>query len=300
MLSICIPAYHCNVDALVLALQGQLELLPNSVEVLVCDDCSPSPVITTMPLFSGFRLLRNDHNLGRSATRNRLVHEAKGDLILFLDGDSELVERDFVAKWLKLAENDSICVCYGGSVYQEETPPAEQFLRWKVSNTRESKNLEERSKGGSGFKTNNVLLRKSIFQNLSFNEALRGYGHEDTLFGVELGLLGFQTHHITNPVKNAVLDSNEVFLRKTEEAIRNLNRCIQYASNPDAFIAQVRVLRVHRALKRFKQLWLLRMVFYVAMPTVVNRLNAGKAVGIILLFDVYKLCMLDRINRLTD
>jgi glycosyltransferase involved in cell wall biosynthesis len=300
MLSICIPAYHCNVDALVLALQGQLELLPNSVEVLVCDDCSPSPVMTTMPLFSGFRLLRNDHNLGRAATRNRLVHEAKGDLILFLDGDSELIALDFVAKWLELAENDSISVGYGGSVYQEDPPPANQFLRWKVSNTRESKSVEERSKGGSGFKTNNVLLRKSIFQKLSFNEGLRGYGHEDTLFGVELGILGFQIHHINNPVKNAVLDSNEVFLRKTEEAIRNLKRCIHYASNPDAFIAQVRVLRVYRALKRFKQLWLLRMVSYLAMPTLVNRLKSGKAIGIIPLFDVYKLCMLDRINRLTD
>ena len=97
-----------------------------------------------------------------------------------------------------------------------------------------------------------------------------------------------------------MLDSNEVFLRKTEEAILNLKRCIQYASNPDAFIAQVRVLRVYRALKRFKQLWLLRMVSYLAMPTLVNRLKSGKAIGIIPLFDVYKLCMLDRINRLTD
>jgi glycosyltransferase involved in cell wall biosynthesis len=300
MLSICIPAYHCNVDALVLALQRQIQLLPVSVEVLVCDDCSPNEVMTTMPVFEGFKLLRNDHNWGRAATRNRLANEAKGDFVLFLDGDSELVEPDFVGKWFKLTEDDSISVGYGGSVYQEERPPANQFLRWKVSSTRESKSLEERSKSSSGFKTNNVLLRKSIFQKISFNETLTGYGHEDTLFGVELGLLGFQPHHINNPVKNAVLDSNEAFLRKTDEAIRNLKRCIQCATNPDAFIAQVRVLRVYRDLKRFKLLWLMRIISYVVLPTVVSRLNTGKARGIILLFDFYKLCMLDRINRSRD
>jgi len=300
MLSICIPAYHCNVDALVLALQRQIQLLPVSVEVLVCDDCSPNEVMTTMPVFEGFKLLRNDHNLGRAATRNRLANEAKGDFVLFLDGDSELVEPDFVVKWLKLTEDDSISVGYGGSVYQEERPPANQFLRWKVSSTRESKSLEERSKSSSGFKTNNVILRKSIFQKISFNETLTGYGHEDTLFGVELVFFGFQTYHIDNPVKNAVLDSNEAFLRKTDEAIRNLKRCIQCATNPDAFIAQVRVLRVYRDLKRFKLLWLMRIISYVVLPTVVSRLNTGKALGIIPLFDFYKLCMLDRINRSRD
>lgn len=298
MLSICIPAYHCNVDTLVLAIQRQIELLPTSVEVLVCDDCSPTPVITKIPLFSGFRLIKNQKNLGRAATRNLMVQEAKGDFVLFLDGDSELTNSKFVNKWLEVTETNTISISYGGSVYQENRPASEKLLRWKVSKKRESKSLHDRIHGDVGFKTNNVLIRKSIFEKVSFDERLVGYGHEDTLFGVELSLLGYKIHHINNPVKNAVLDSNEKFLMKTEEAIRNLKRCIQFTTNSDAFISKVRVLRVHRVLTRFHLLWLLRMLNYLFFPLVVNRLKSGKSAGMNHLFDFYKLSMFDRINRL--
>jgi len=168
---------------------------------------------------------------------------------------------------------------------------------WKVSTIRESKTIEERNRNGGGFKTNNVLIRKSVFEKVSFNEQLSGYGHEDTLFGFELRMNGYHTHHLDNPVRNAVLDTNEAFLAKSEEAILNLCKCIDYASNRKAFIAHVRLLSVHATLKKYGLLGLLRLTAFIGVPVLLNRLKAGRSLGIIFGFDFYKLYLLDQLLR---
>lgn len=297
MLSICIPAYHCSVDALLHALQSQLEVVAGAVEIVVCDDCSPTPILTNPSEFYNVRVIRNSRNLGRARTRNLLVQEAQGQAILFLDGDSEIISSNFISNWLEIAKNNAISVAYGGSVYQIDQPPSSHFLRWKVSTTRECKSLEERNRDGGGFKTNNVFIRKSVFEKVSFNEQLSGYGHEDTLFGFELLMNGFQTFQLDNPVRNAILDSNENFLLKTEEAVRNLCMSMDIASNREAFIVHVRLLSGYAKLKKFGLLGLLRLTSFIAIPILLNRLKAGRSLGIIFAFDVYKLNLLDRMLR---
>jgi glycosyltransferase involved in cell wall biosynthesis len=297
MLSICIPAYHCNVDALLRALQNQLESFSGEAEIVVCDDCSPSLIITNPSEFPDVRVLRNSKNLGRARTRNLLVQAAQGQAILFLDGDSEVISSNFISSWIEIAQNPSIAVSYGGSIYQENPPPSSHFLRWKVSTKRESKTLEERNCNGGGFKTNNVLIRRSVFEKVAFNEQLTGYGHEDTLFGFELRLHGYKTHHVNNPVRNAILDSNEAFIVKTEEAIRNLCTCVDYASNREEFITHVRLLSVYAKLEKYYLLGLLRLTAFIGMSFILNRLKEGRSLGIVFGFDFYKLFLLDRILR---
>jgi glycosyltransferase involved in cell wall biosynthesis len=294
MLSICIPAYHCNVDVLLRTLQNQLVSISDNVEILVCDDCSPSPVLSNPLEFPEVRVIRNSINLGRASTRNVLVQAAQGQALLFLDGDSEVISSNFVSDWIEIAKNSSIDVCYGGSIYQAETPPSSHFLRWKVSTIRESKTLDERNRDGGGFKTNNVLIRRSVFEKISFDEQLSGYGHEDTLFGFELGFNGYKTHHVNNPVRNAILDSNEAFLAKTDEAILNLYQCIQFASNRQDFIAHVRLLNVYTTINQLYLLGLLRLVAFISMPFLLKRLKAGRSLGIVFAYDFYKLFQLDK------
>jgi glycosyltransferase involved in cell wall biosynthesis len=295
MLSICIPAYHCNVDALLRALQIQLESVSGEAEIVVCDDSSPAPILTNTSEFPGVRVLRNSKNLGRARTRNLLVQAAQGQAILFLDGDSEVISSNFISSWIEIAQNPSIFVSYGGSIYQAAPPPSSHFLRWKVSTLRESKTSEERNRNMGGFKTNNVLIRRSVFEKVTFNEQLTGYGHEDTLFGFELHMNGYKTHHLDNPVRNAVLDSNEIFLAKTEEAIRNLSKCVEFASDPEAFIAHVRLLRVYAKLKKYYLLVLLRLTAYVCLPLLYKRLKSGRSFAIVFAFDCFKFFQLNRI-----
>jgi GT2 family glycosyltransferase len=295
MLSICIPAYHCNVDALLRALQNQLESVSGEVELVVCDDYSPSPIITNPSEFPYVRVLRNTKNLGRARTRNLLVQAAQGQAILFLDGDSEVISSNFISSWIAIAQNPSIAVSYGGSIYQADPPPSSRFLRWKVSTIRESKTSEERNRNMGGFKTNNVLIRRSVFEKVTFNEQLTGYGHEDTLFGFELHMNGYITHHLDNPVRNAVLDTNDVFLAKTEEAIRNLSKCIEFASDREAFIAHVKLLTVYAKLKKYYLSVLLRLTAFVCMPLLYKRLKSGRSFAIVFAFDCFKLFQLNRI-----
>jgi len=300
MLSICIPAYNCSVDALLRALQSQLISASGDVEIVVCDDCSPSPILINPSEFPEVRVIRNSINRGRAGTRNLLVQAAKGQAILFLDGDSEVISTNFVLNWTEVAENSSIAVCSGGSVYQVDPPPSSHFLRWKVSTVRESKTIEERNRNGGGFKNNNVLIRKSVFEKVTFNELLSGYGHEDTLFGFELRSNGYKTHHVDNPVRNAILDSNEAFLAKTKEAIGNLSRCIDYASNRETFIAHVRLLSVYQKLNEYYLLGLLRLTAFICVPFLIKRLTAGQSFGMIYGFDFYKLYLLDRTLRVKN
>ena len=46
--------------------------------------------------------------------------------------------------------------------------------------------------------------------------------HEDMLFGHQLHQLGYEFIQIDNPLIHKGLDSNQVFIKKTEEATKNL------------------------------------------------------------------------------
>ena len=297
MISICIPAYNCEVEALVCSLQQQIDSLQLPAEVLVLDDCSPNP-INLKESYASVRLFRNEQNLGRASTRNKLMQEAQGAFLLFLDGDSLIISSDYLKKWVAQRNTmGEFSCCYGGSVYQTEEPPLSHLLRWKVSNEKESRSQIERAKKGFGFKTNNVLLSKAITNQLQFNEALKGYGHEDTLFGFELEALGYNISHIENPVKNAILDTNQDFLMKTKEALANLILCINLATKPPAFVQHVTLLRTYFQLKKYYMLPLLRGYAWFILKSISRNLENGKSVGMVRRYDLYKLIVLDQLFR---
>jgi len=297
MISICIPAYNCEVEALVCSLQQQIDSLQLPAEVLVLDDCSPNPIGLNAS-YAAVRLLRNEQNLGRARTRNKLMQEAQGAFMLFIDGDSEIVASDYLNRWVTQSNNmGGYSCCYGGSIYQAEAPPSSHLLRWKVSCQKESRTRIERENKGYGFKTNNVLISKAIANQLKFNESLQGYGHEDTLYGFELEKLGFNISHIENPVKNSVLDTNQEFLMKTKEALANLIRCITLATESSAFVDHVTILKTYNRLKRYSLLPLLRGYSWFFFKRLSRNLEIGKSVGMVRRYDLYKLIILDQLLR---
>jgi hypothetical protein len=171
------------------------------------------------------------------------------------------------------------------------------LLRWKVSTEKESRPPIERSNKGYGFKTNNVLISKAITNKLQFNESLNGYGHEDTLFGFELEALGYNISHIENPVKNAILDTNQEFLMKTKEALANLILCINLATNSAAFVQHVTLLKTYFRLKKYYMLPLLRGYAWFFLKSISRNLENGKSFGMVRRYDLYKLILLDQLFR---
>ena len=91
MLSILIPTYNYNIEALVSELHAQSSACNIDFEILCYDDSSTNLEIIASN--KTINLLKNttykflDTNIGRSSIRNLLAKNAKFDLLLFLDAD---------------------------------------------------------------------------------------------------------------------------------------------------------------------------------------------------------------------
>ncbi|MGI6328195.1 MAG: glycosyltransferase family 2 protein [Dethiobacteria bacterium] len=89
------------------------------MEVVLVDDCSTDRTFTLRNYTGPFRFkyLRSDTNLGRSGAKNLGLREAKGEIIIFLDGDV-MVDPNFVANHLRHYQtNDKISVSGNASHY---------------------------------------------------------------------------------------------------------------------------------------------------------------------------------------
>jgi len=224
MLSILIPTYNYNIFSLVQELYDQAELLNINFEIIVLDDGSTKFVEENSKINSldncFFKV--NSENFGRSKTRNLLAKNATYNWLLFLDADTFPKNNQFLANYLQHID-DNFDAINGGIVYQKESPEKNQLLRWKYGIEREALSAEKRNDNPYlSFLTLNFLIRKDVFNDVSFNEDIPNLRHEDTLFSYELKKKNIQINHIDNPVIHNGLDTSELFLKKSREAVQNL------------------------------------------------------------------------------
>jgi hypothetical protein len=182
--------------------------LPEDAEILVGDDSPP-------------------HTLGRAARRNALAREAKGEWLLFIDADAEVKNQTFIKDYLKSlpprGEEWRGAVC-GGTGNLSSCPRPEARLRYDYEVKAEKRlTLEHRRKHPyTGFTTFNFMIRRDLFLSILFDESLKEYGHEDTLFGLELKKRGIPVLHIDNKLTHLGLEDADEYLKKTETALRTL------------------------------------------------------------------------------
>lgn len=167
----------------------------------------------------GLTYIVHSENSGRSAIRNALAEKAQYPWLLFLDCDVLLPDSTLIARYMQAAGAcDVIC---GGHTYPEQAP-ASRRLHHTYGLKRECTAAEQRKEQPfRSFMSGNFFIRKSLFDQIKFDETIKGYGHEDTLFGVELRKRGATLCHIDNPVIHIALDRDEAFLEKSKQALRN-------------------------------------------------------------------------------
>jgi cellulose synthase/poly-beta-1,6-N-acetylglucosamine synthase-like glycosyltransferase len=285
-LTVCIPVYNSDVTEIVDQLFNQTSKLSKSVEIIIIDDHSEEQSRKKLHLISDkSRVIELEQNIGRSRIRNLFLDFAEGNYLLFIDGDSKLISSDFLSDYILHLEKNNSEVLLGGSIYQKTKPEKNKLLRWRYSTERESKSAKDRKDGKHAFKTNNFIVRKTIFEEVKFDESLIGYGHEDTLFGIELNRRKINIEHIDNPVLNEHLDANEVFLKKTENAIQNLVQIYRKSAEiPE--VKQVKLIRYYELCKRWKLLFVTRLSFKTTQILFFNLLKSGYFT--LWMFDFYK------------
>ena len=223
-LSILIPVYNRDVIELVNNLHEQASASNLDFEIRCYDDFS-SPAIRqlhSMHTFPSKVIYRElEYNYGRSAIRNLLASEAQYDHLLFLDCDSKIIRTDFISSYITYP---AYRVIIGGRLYAPHPPSLPQlYLHWAIGIQKEVLSSSQRSvRPYQSLMFNNILIEKNTFQAIRLDESIKGYGHEDSLFGYILKKKNISVLHIDNPVEHESLDTNYEFLAKSREAIRNL------------------------------------------------------------------------------
>lgn len=241
LLSILIPVYNYNVTHLVTELHRQAEELGELYEICLLDDGSDEK----FKAINGFLIQKTNvhyvelpQNIGRAAIRNRLVEMAQYDYLLYMDCDSGVVMPHYLETYVTALHPQRLL--YGGRTYLPKPPSDPQYLlHWHYGRQREQQDFLERQKNPyHSFMTNNFLIPKSIFSSITFDESLRTYGHEDTLFGMELAKKNIEIQHLNNPLLHLGLESTAVFLSKTKMAVHNLAQLQQRGKRVDTRLTQ--------------------------------------------------------------
>ena len=290
MLSICIPVYNYSVQNLVQSLLLQCEdFSTEEVEIILIDDASQGYFVeSNRKIESDFvRWVVLKQNVGRAVIRNLFLQFAKGEYFLFLDCDSEIVSETFIKDYLQHISQKDVAILCGGRIYPEICPSPKQTLRWKYGVKKESKtSIERKQNPNKSFMTNNFLIKSRVLQEIPFNEELKLYGHEDTWFGYQLQSNGIEIEHFENPIMNGEIETNDVFLQKTEFAIQSLVFLIKTNGRIKEFERNIQLTRIYSKLEKYYLLAYITFFFNLTRDLIRPLILRSNS---LILLDFYKL-----------
>lgn len=286
MLSILIPTYNYSVYPLVDTLQKMAVNDTIAFEIIVMDDCSPNTEYLTDNEFintlSGCSFLRNEINLGRTATRTKLAQVAKFDYLLFLDADVMPVNDLFIKEYDKFIDSERVVL--GGVAYRKGEYTPDTVLRYKYGINREEKSAADRNINPySSVLSANILVPKKVFLNYNFNEDKNLYGM-DNYFSYNLFVNKIPVLHIDNPVYHLGLENDEVFFRKCIESVKNRKQLLENAEGVENINS---LLRHYKKIKKYRLTGVISLGFKLTEP-ILKKMILKKDPNLFCL-DIYRL-----------
>ncbi len=236
MLSVLIPTYNTNVFPLVEKIHDQCKQAGHEFEIIVADDASSDDSLEVqqkeIEQMDRCRVLKNETNLGRTATRNLLAKTAQYDWLLFLDADVMPKYDDFIKRFALNNPKDAPIV-FGGIAYYPEKPRQQQVLRWKYGTDREAKSVKERGKNPHFIISQNLLIQKDAFFNINLvSENVYGLDNIVSYFIFKNNL---KVGHIDNPVYHLGLENTETFIKKSIQSLETSLRFHREGNFPEDF-----------------------------------------------------------------
>ena len=288
-LSILIPTYAFAPVELVGELAAMCSSSPlcDDYEIHVIDDGSgdnPSlqqaRAINLMP-HCHFTAL--PHHVGKSTLINQAAILAHFPLLLLIDSDARMKSPQLITCYLEAASTHPNTVICGSIFTDTQSETSINRLRYRYEkNADRIRSAEYRNRHPyRRFTTFNVMLPKSVLATIPFNERLKAYGYEDTLFGLQLQKHNIPVLHIDNPLIHTGIDENSIFLQKTETALQNL------ALLPPQAQDEISMLHTVQTLRRFHLCNLFRILHRQIAPF--ERRNLLGCHPNLFLFKLYKL-----------
>jgi len=292
MISICIPIYNFDVTKLVNDLSFLSKKTEIPFEIILIDDYSSEYFRKiNEKTCSEHTYIKLDANVGRAKIRNLFINYIKFEYLLFLDCDAVLISDNFIKNYydfIQISDCDVIC---GGRIYDNSQPDKNKMLRWKYGIIKESQPVKIRQiSPNKSFMTNNFVIKKQLFNEIKFDERLKNYGHEDSLFGYELKKRKITISHIKNPILNGDIEDNDDFLNKTEKGIKNLIYILQFVENDINFINDISLLKFYNQIKKVYLINFVYLIFLCSKNLIKRQLLKGNIN--LKIFDFYKLGIL--------
>ncbi|PLX13726.1 MAG: hypothetical protein C0597_11230 [Marinilabiliales bacterium] len=292
MISILIPVYNFNISDLVHGLVEQIKDNSIEAEIIIVDDSSSKKNESNSELqnllYVKFEQLTQ--NIGRSKIRNYLASKSRYNYLLFIDCDAGIYGSEYLKNYIQCIYQNNEVAC-GGTIYQEKAPEDRKlFLHWFYGKNREMRSSAMRAKNPyNSFSTFNFLIKKEIFTKIKFNEDLIEYGHEDTLFGIELKRRGTEINHITNPLIHEGLDLSTDFISKTNKSVYNLRYLYENYPERKQLLGPIKLLRYAQVINNLGLAWFFKMQYHLLHKKLIKSLISNNPS--LILLDIYKLLL---------
>lgn len=157
MISVIIPAYNCRKTIEKAVESALIQDVP--LEILVIDDGSAESIDDLMEQYatdSRVKYLKNEENIGVSATRNRGIEEAEGEWIAFLDADDYWAPGK-LKKQIALLKDKQVVLCSTG----RELMDADGNLTGRIIPVKENISYEDMLKQ-NWINNSSILVRKEV------------------------------------------------------------------------------------------------------------------------------------------
>jgi glycosyltransferase involved in cell wall biosynthesis len=170
-ISICIPTYN-RAQFLSEAIQSALNQKYKNFEILIVDDGSTDNTEEIVKRFDSHKIRYiKKENEGRPKTRNKLIQEAIGDYILWLD-DDDLLPVDLLSEYSKILQKDPAIDIINGNLQMFDSTSGEKIqLLVPIDYSQNKKYILSNLVSGKGITFGGSLMKKNILEIYNgFNE----------------------------------------------------------------------------------------------------------------------------------
>ena len=276
-LSICIPIYNFDINELINDLQSQIDSNRLDAEIILIDDASDKNFIelnrNSETKVDQFIFL--EENIGRSKIRNLFLKYTESEYLLFLDCDGKIIVKNFLKNYIDFIDHKKPDVVFGGRKVSDIKPGPEFGLRWRFATERENLPVKERLKAPYlDFQTNNFVVKRSVLQQVPFNEMITQYGYEDLVFSKDLYDHQIKIDHIDNPIFNNDVETNLVFLSKADQSAKSLAQLIKTDKNFNR-VSHIRLAKAYLMMKKTGTIYIYRLIYRLLKSRIEKKLLTG-------------------------